>query len=116
MSYTSSCHCVAISATIAGDLPTDAMVCNCSICRRKGHVLHFVGADAAQITAPEPMLGDYTFNKHMIHHHFCTSCGCSPFGVGSDGAGNQMVAVNLRCVADCDLDALVINAVDGASL
>jgi hypothetical protein len=116
MNYTTSCHCGAVAATITGDLPEAAMVCNCSICRRKGHVLHFVGAGDATITAPEGGLADYTFNRHMIHHHFCATCGCSPFGVGSDGQGNAMVAVNLRCVPECDLDALAIQAVDGASL
>ncbi len=116
MSYTTSCHCGSISAEINGDLPKSGMTCNCSICRRKGHVLHFVAAADAKITAPEGTLADYTFNKHMIHHHFCKACGCSPFGTGSDGQGNTMVAINLRCVPECDLDALAIHAVDGASL
>lgn len=116
MAFTTSCHCGAVSALITGDLPGEGMVCNCSICRRKGHVLHFISADAATIAADEGALADYTFNRHMIHHHFCASCGCSPFGVGSDGKGNEMVAINLRCVAECDLDALSLTAVDGASL
>lgn len=116
MSYTTKCHCGSVSAAIDGELPTEAMVCNCSICRRKGHILHFVGIDSARIDASENSLSDYTFNKHNIHHHFCAECGCSPFGKGSDGQGNEMLAVNLRCVSECDLDALSIQKVDGASL
>ena len=116
MSFTSTCHCGAISATIDADIPTAGMVCNCSICRRKGHILHFVPASQATIRAPADKVSDYVFNKKMIHHQFCTSCGCSPFGHGADGDGNEMLAINLRCVPECDLESLQINAVDGASL
>jgi len=115
MTYTSSCHCGAVSAKIEGDLPGEAMSCNCSICRRKGHLLHFAPASKATIGAGDGKLSDYTFNKHAIHHQFCADCGCAPFGRGADGKGNEMVSVNLRCVPECDLDALKINQVDGAS-
>ncbi|USA40290.1 GFA family protein [Pelagerythrobacter marinus] len=115
MSYTSTCHCGTIGATIAGDLPAEAMTCNCSICRRKGTVLHFVPADAASLHAPADKLRDYRFGKNAIHHHFCMDCGCTPFATGTDPQGNAMVAVNLRCVEDCDLDRLKLTAVDGAS-
>ena len=115
MSYESTCHCGAQKAVVEGHMPTEAMTCNCSICRRKGHMLHFVPADQARIEGDEAGRGDYTFNRHMIHHQFCQTCGCSPFGHGKDGDGNEMVAINMRCVADCDLDSLKINQVDGAS-
>ncbi|WP_374405995.1 GFA family protein [Pelagerythrobacter sp.] len=116
MSYTASCHCGAIGATVAGDLPGKAMSCNCSICKRKGTVLHFVPAAEADIAAPAGKLSDYQFNKRAIHHQFCTDCGCSPFSVGTGPDGSEMVAVNLRCVPECDLDALEIAQYDGASL
>ena len=115
MSYTASCHCGAIGATVDEDLPAGGMSCNCSMCRRKGTVLHFVPAEAATIDAPADKLGDYTFNKHAIHHHFCATCGCTPFARGSGPDGREMVAINLRCVPKCDLAALEINRVDGAS-
>lgn len=115
MTYTSSCHCGALSASIDDDMPTEAMSCNCSMCRRKGHLLHFVPASAAAIDASAGKLSDYTFNKHAIHHHFCATCGCNPFGKGTDRDGNEMVAINMRCVTDCDLDSLQIHRVDGAS-
>ena len=115
MSYASTCHCGAIGATIEGELPARAIGCNCSMCRRKGSLLHFVPAAEARIDAPANKLGDYQFNKRAIHHHFCTDCGCSPFATGTGPDGSEMVAVNLRCVPECDLDALEITPVDGAS-
>lgn len=115
MGYTTSCHCGAVSAAIDGDLPAKAMTCNCSICRRKGHVLHFVPAEEATIEAAPGKLGDYTFNHHVIHHQFCTACGCAPFGTGKGPDGKEMVSVNLRCVPECDLAAVEITEYDGAS-
>lgn len=115
MSYTSSCHCGTVSATVEGDIPTRGMSCNCSICRRKGHLLHFEPAANVALTAPEGRTGSYTFNKGMIAHMFCQTCGCSPFAAGKAPDGSEMVAINLRCVPECDLDALEIHKVDGAS-
>ena len=115
MAFETSCHCGKVKATIEGEMPTEAMSCNCSICRRKGHLLHFVAADRAEVKAEPDAVSDYTFNRHAIHHQFCATCGCNPFGHGADGEGNEMVAVNMRCVMECDLDALKINKVDGAS-
>ena len=115
MSYASTCHCGAIGATIEGEMPTKAISCNCSMCRRKGSLLHFVPATEAKIDASAGKLGDYRFNKRAIHHHFCADCGCSPFATGTGSGGSGMVAVNLRCVAECDLEKLEITQVDGAS-
>lgn len=115
MSYSASCHCGAVSADVAEDLPARGMVCNCSICRRKGTVLHFTPAGNVRIQAADDAIGSYQFNRHVIEHKFCRVCGCSPFARGSTPDGGEMVAVNLRCVPECDLDALEIDRVDGAS-
>jgi hypothetical protein len=115
VSYTSTCHCGAIGATVEGDIPAKGTTCNCSMCKRKGSIHHFVPAAEATIDAPADKLADYTFNKHMIHHHFCADCGCSPFGTGTGPDGQEMVEINLRCVPECDIDKLEIAQVDGAS-
>jgi len=115
MSFTSTCHCGALSATVEGDLPTTAKTCNCSICRRQGNIHHFVPADKVTFDREEDQVGEYTFNKHVIAHQFCTNCGCAPFAEGTGPDGSAMVEINLRCVPDCDLDALEITEIDGAS-
>jgi hypothetical protein len=58
----------------------------------------------------------YLFNKQAINHYFCANCGISTHGGGVAPDGKQMVAVNLRCVPDIDLDALEIQKFDGANL
>ena len=114
MSYDGSCHCGAVTFTVASEQPSDAMSCNCSHCRRKGFLLSFVPADALTVTGGEDTLTDYHFHKHAIAHRFCSRCGCQPFGKGGGPGGTEMAAINLRCVPSIDLDALQVQKVDGA--
>ncbi|KFG88712.1 Aldehyde-activating protein [Sphingobium herbicidovorans NBRC 16415] len=71
MPYTGSCHCGAVTFTVA-DAPTEAMSCNCNV------------------------------------------CGTQSFAEG-DSPDGPVLAFNLRCVPEIDIDALKINKVDGAS-
>ncbi|NMM07022.1 MAG: aldehyde-activating protein [Polaromonas sp.] len=47
--------------------------------------------------------GTYTFNKHVIKHHFCLTCGVHPHGEGVDAKGNRTAAINIRCLENLDL-------------
>lgn len=51
----------------------------------------------------------------MIAHRFCSVCGVQPFGFGSQPDGQQMAAINLRCVDDLDIATLEPQEVDGKS-
>ncbi|HTJ45341.1 MAG TPA: GFA family protein [Kofleriaceae bacterium] len=114
--YEGSCHCGAIRYQVTMEPPTKAMSCNCSICRRTGALLVFAPRSAFTLVSGEGALGDYQFGKKRIHHQFCRTCGLRPFAHGSDGKGNEMVAINLRCVHDFDLDGLTVEKFDGASI
>lgn len=114
MSYNGSCHCGAVTFTVAADAPTEAMSCNCSHCRRKGFLLTFVPADRFTLLSGEDRLTDYQFYKHRITHQFCNNCGTQAFALGQSPDG-PVRAVNLRCVPDIDIDSLTIKKVDGAS-
>lgn len=114
MGYSGSCHCGAVSFSVAGEPPMEAMTCNCSHCSRKGFVLTFVPADQFSIDSGADKLTDYQFYKHNITHQFCTICGTQAFALGKSPNG-PMRAINLRCVPEVDIDALAIQKVDGAS-
>ena len=79
MKYEGSCHCGNIAFTVEGAF-TEALDCNCSLCRRRGGLLGFVPREKLQLTVPEENLSTYTFNTHAIKHHFCAKCGIAPFG------------------------------------
>lgn len=114
MNYKGSCHCGHIAFEVEGEL-TGAMACNCSICSRKGSLLWFVPRDKLRLLTPEKDMSTYTFNKHVIRHRFCPTCGMHPFGEGVDPQGNKMAAINIRCLENIDLDAVPVNHFDGRS-
>ncbi len=113
MSYEASCHCGAVSVAVDAELPEEAISCNCSHCSRKGFVLTFVPRDKVHVGG-EDSLSEYRFNKKVIAHRFCRTCGAQPFaeGPGPEGPGAM---INLRCVAGLDLNSLKITPFDGAS-
>ena len=115
MKYQGSCHCGKIAFEVDGEL-TGAMACNCSICSRKGSLLWFVPRDKLNLHGAEADIGTYTFNKHVIKHRFCRTCGIHPYGEGVDPQGNQMAAINIRCLEDIDLAAIPVQSFDGRSL
>lgn len=115
MSFEGSCHCGAVRFRVDAPLPTTAISCNCSHCRRKGFLLSFFPAEQFSLTQGEDILQRYTFNTHKIEHRFCTRCGTQAFAYGTDPKGGAVRAVNLRCVPEVDLDALQLQRFDGAS-
>ncbi|PZU09677.1 GFA family protein [Sphingomonas sp.] len=115
MAYAGSCHCGAVAFRVEAELPAEAISCNCSHCRRKGFLLAFHPADQFALTAGEESLVTYMFNQHKLRHRFCKTCGTQAFAEGQGPSGAEMRAVNLRCVPDCDPDALTIRKINGAS-
>jgi hypothetical protein len=115
MPVTGSCHCGKVSYTLDEDAPTEALECNCSICRRKGYLHHFSTPERFTLHGSRDDMVVYTFNTHNIRHQFCKTCGCAPFAEGATPDGKEMVEINLRCTDNLDLGSLKINQIDGAS-
>lgn len=115
MKYEGSCHCGQVSFEVEGELEK-AMECNCSHCSRKGYLLWFVPRTDLTLNSSESELSTYTFNKHVIKHHFCPKCGCAPFGFGADQSGAETAAINVRCLEGVELSDLERVPVDGRSL
>lgn len=113
--HTGSCHCEKIAFEVDGEFDS-AMTCNCSYCRRAGHVLAFIPPEKFRLKTPAKDLSSYLFNKQVITHYHCANCGIATHGGGVGPDGKRMVAVNLRCVPDIDLAALKIREFDGAKL
>jgi hypothetical protein len=114
MIHEGSCHCGKIRYTVEGTID-QALECNCSICRRNGYLLWFVPRASVSLKTPEEVMSTYTFNRHVIKHHFCPTCGVSTFGMAKNKDGQDMVAVNIRCLPDLDLESVKRVPFDGAS-
>jgi hypothetical protein len=112
MMFRGSCHCGKVSFDVEGEID-GAMACNCSMCQRKGSLLWFVPRDSLKLLSGEGQMSTYTFNKHVIQHHFCPTCGIHPFGEGVDPKGNRMAAVNINCLENLDVSSVKVQHYDG---
>ena len=115
MTHQGSCHCGRIKFEVEGDIAS-ATACNCSICQRKGTLMWFVPRNALRLLTPDDHASTYLFNKHVIRHRFCPTCGIHPYGEGTAPSGDAMAAVNLRCIEGIDLQAIPVTPFDGRSL
>ena len=110
-----SCHCGRIKFEVDGEIDS-GLSCNCSICQRKGSLLWFAPRSSLRLLTPESDTARYTFNKHVIQHRFCPVCGMHPYGEGRDRKGNEMAAVNIRCLEEIDLERIEVTPFDGRAL
>jgi hypothetical protein len=115
MTLHGSCHCGAIAFEVEGEIES-ALECNCSICQRKGSKLWFVPRSALKLKTPEDATRVYTFNKHLLKHRFCPVCGIHPYAEGRDRKGNEMAAINIRCLEDIDLASIPVTHFEGRSI
>jgi len=114
--HAGSCHCGKIAYTFEGGPITEGMECNCSMCRRKGTILHFVPASTFTLKSSRSDISTYKFNKHVIAHQFCATCGISPFAEAPAPDGTPMVAINLRCVDGVDPRTIKLTFFNGRDI
>jgi len=105
MKYVGSCHCGRVAFEVEGTIE-NVLACNCSMCQRKGSLLWFVPYAQFHLTTPEENASTYTFNKHVINHRFCPSCGIHPYAEGVDAKGNRTAAINVRCLEGVEIESL----------
>jgi hypothetical protein len=115
MLYRGSCHCGNVAYEVEGEIQS-ALSCNCSMCARKGSLLWFVPRQQFRLLTPDENAGTYLFNKHVINHRFCGTCGIHPYATGVDPAGKAMAAINIRCLENLDLAKVPVSQFDGRSV
>jgi hypothetical protein len=113
--YTGGCHCGTVKFEVTFRLG-EVVECNCSICSKTGSLLAFVPPDQFRLLSGGDRLTDYQFASKTIHHQFCPDCGIRSFARGKVPGGQEMVAINVRCLDDVEPPALAIRAFDGRSL
>jgi hypothetical protein len=113
--HTGGCHCGKVRYEVTVDLSAPVMACNCSMCGKKGTLLTFVPAGDFKLLEGEDALTSYQFNKKVIDHLFCSTCGVTSFARGKKPDGTPMIALNSRCIDRVDLEKLQVKHFDGAS-
>jgi hypothetical protein len=112
---TGGCHCGQIRYDVSADL-SQIVACNCSICTKRGALWTFVPRDKFSLRAGEDLLRDYQFGKKSLHHLFCANCGVASFSRGTGKEGQQIVAVNVRCLDGVNIGELMLTPFDGKSI
>jgi hypothetical protein len=115
MVYKGSCHCGKVAFEAEGTLSA-ALSCNCSICSRKGALLWALPKERVRFHVKPGDLGRYTFNRHVIAHRFCTTCGIHTHGEDAVENDAPSVYINLRCIEGMDLDRIPLQHFDGRSV
>lgn len=113
--YTGGCQCGAVRYEVSLDL-AQVISCNCSRCAKLGWLLTFAAPQDFKLLSGADSSAEYQFNKHVIHHLFCKTCGIESYARGTRPDGLEMVAVNARCLDGVDSDSLAVTKFDGKSL
>jgi hypothetical protein len=111
--YSGGCHCGNVRYQVTMDLGK-VISCNCSMCGKKGTLLAFAPAEQFQLQKGEGKMTSYKFNKKVIDHLFCSTCGVTSFARGEKD-GKPMVAINTRCLDGVDPNSLDVMHFDGKS-
>lgn len=111
--YNGSCHCGRIRFEVRAELD-HVRVCDCSICRRRGALIHRVEESDFKLITPLEDLATYKFHTQQATDYFCPRCGILPFR--RPRTAPNMWAVNVRCLEGVDLDAIAVERVQGSRL
>jgi hypothetical protein len=113
--HSGGCQCGKVRYQVQMDIG-EVIACNCSRCGRLGTLLAFAPESSFELLSGEKDLTEFKFNRHIIAHQFCSTCGVQSFALGTHPkTGARLAAINVRCVDGIDLEALKVKKVDGRS-
>jgi len=104
------CHCGRVRFRATVDLD-DGVVCNCSMCTKKGFVHFIIPLQRFQLLSGGDELGVYRFSTGVAKHQFCKHCGVHPFYVPRSDP--DKIDVNARCLDGMDAATLRTRPFDG---
>ena len=122
--YQGSCHCG--NTRFEVDMELDHVrSCDCSVCRRRGALMHRVPTQALRLHTPLSALTTYVWHTGTAKDYFCPECGILPFRRPSVPSKEELAAgvqpfsgwaVNVRCLEGVDLDVIPVRRIAGSKL
>lgn len=110
--FTGGCQCGAVRYEVDCTLD-QPITCNCSRCQKLGSILVFAPRSQFRLLKGEDVLTEYLFNKKVIRHMFCKTCGIESFAYGQLPDGTEMAAINVNCLDGVEPRELAPRPVDG---
>lgn len=122
--YQGSCHCGKVKFQIDADID-HVRVCDCSICSKRGALIHRIPAVDMKIHTPLNELVLYQWGTLTARDYFCPVCGILPFRRPSDPSTEELAqgaqpfdgrAVNTRCLEGVDFCATPRKQIFGSDI
>jgi hypothetical protein len=113
--YLGGCQCGKVRYEVQADIGK-VISCNCSRCAKLGSLLAAAAAEDFKLTAGEGDMTTFKFNKHVVNHPFCNTCGIQSFASGKGPGGKDMVMINVRCLDGVDPSQFEVMSYDGRSM
>jgi len=122
--YQGSCHCGRVRFEVDLDLD-HVRSCDCSICRRRGALIHRVDEGRLRLLTPLEDLTLYQWHTRTAEDYFCPTCGILPFRRPRHRTRAEMEqgmaefsgwGINVRCLDGVDLDAIPVKRIHGSRL
>jgi len=122
--YKGSCHCGRVRFEVVADID-HVRVCDCSVCRRRGALIHRVDEEDLRILTPLGDLTVYEWGSHTAKDYFCPTCGILPFrrpSAPTEAERDRGVerfsgwAVNTRCLDGFDFSDVSQKPVFGSRI
>ena len=111
--YQGACHCGRVKFEITADID-HVRICDCSICKKRGALIHRVSEQNIRIFTPLSELTLYEWGTFTGKDYFCPTCGILPFRRPSLPTEAELAsgvepfdgwAVNTRCLENFDIEA-----------
>ena len=122
--YRGACHCGKVRFEIDAELD-QVRACDCSVCSKRGALIHRVAEDAFRLHTPLNELTLYQWHTRTAEDYFCPQCGILAFRrpralsaaeIATGAAPFHGWAVNVRCLEGVDVDALPVRHIAGRLL
>ena len=113
--YTGGCQCGKVRFEVEAEIGK-VVSCNCSRCSKWGALLSAVPMSDFKLLSGKDAATDFQFNKHLVHHPFCATCGIQSYAYGKGPGGKDMVMINVRCLDGIDVGQFEVMNFDGRSL
>ena len=122
--YTGSCHCGRVRFEVDAELD-QVRACDCSICTKRGGLMHRVAESRIRLLTPLAELTLYQWGTRTAADYFCPVCGILPFRRPSARTPAEIArgvpeftgwSVNVRCLDGVELGALPVRHVRGREL
>jgi len=113
--YTGGCQCGKVRYEVEAEI-SKVISCNCSRCAKVGSLLAAASGSDFKLLSGEGDTTTFQFNKHVINHPFCATCGIQSFATGKGRDGSDMVMINVRCLDGVDPEQFEVMKFDGRSM